>query len=104
MTETVEDIFNSILKVIDDYGQAHKILEQILEDNGGLQVYLPLKSRAVKEELDQAIYEVFEGNNIKEVCKRFNVSFNRVYDAIRREKKRRAEVMTKKLDRELPFQ
>ncbi len=88
MTDTAEDIFSSILKVVDDYELAQKILRQILEDNGGLRIYLPQAESAFRAEKETAIMAEFNGLNSKELCRKYQISSNTFYTILRRHRER----------------
>ncbi len=103
MTETVEEMIRSVDEVLGDTSQSKKVVRQLLNDFGGLQVYLPLPSTAFRDEDHKAIYDEFDGTNQKELCRKYGISFTAFYRICSKEKKRRAAESSKSLEKELPF-
>lgn len=73
-----------------DQGTAQEVAAQVIQwgtDNGysGTEHYWPCKFRALPAiDRDAAIKREFNGRNLKEVCKKFDVSHTTVYQAVRR--------------------
>ena len=53
---------------------------------GGTQIYIPRKEHIVKTVKYQAIKREFDGNNIKQLSKKYGVSESTVYRIIRQQK------------------
>ena len=94
MTETVTEMVDSVEKILDDKDLSKKVIRQLLKDFGGMQVYLPMADSAFRIDDDKTIYDEFDGGNMKEICRKYSMTFNTFYAILRREKTRRAENAT----------
>lgn len=103
MTENVTEMIESVEKVVNDKELSKKIIKQILNDFGGMQLYLPRVDSAFKEDNDRAIAEEFDGTNTKALCRKYNITFNTLYAVVRRERDRKSKERSKSLVRELDF-
>jgi len=65
---------------------AHCATEQIRNDWGGLSVYIPKGMMYALSERDQKIYNNFNGNNHHEICRKYDISLQRLYKVIEAQK------------------
>lgn len=103
VTETTAEMIESVEKVLGDHEMAKSVVRQILDDFGGMQIYLPMASNAFKDDDDVRIYDDFDGTNHREICRKYNISFATFYNIIRREKDRRAGERSERLQSRLDF-
>ena len=91
MTETVKEMVESVDKVLEDPALSKKVMRQFLDDFGGIQMYLPRPESAFKLEDEAAIYDDFDGANMRHICRKWKISFSTGYQIIKREKERRSK-------------
>lgn len=89
--EIIETLIDSVNRVLNDEETSVKVVRQLTKDFGGGQVYIPLEKFAFKEEFEKEVYERFDGCNIRELSKEFNISRNTVRRIIADERKRRSK-------------
>lgn len=104
MTENVREMVESVEKVLDDPELSMKVVRQLLDDHGGMQVYLPLAESAFRLEDEAQIYDEFDGANIKEICRKWKKSFTTVYQILEREKERRRIEAVKSTQKSFDFE
>lgn len=97
MTEIVRELVDAVNRVTGDEAVSQKIVREILRDFGGQQNYFPTVWNGLREENDAAIYEMYNGTNIRKVCREFGVSFPTIYRALQAEMKRRGSGAKKRL-------
>lgn len=77
---------------MDDLQEQHKEYAQVIgiknlialsENFGGTQIYIPKKDELIKIKKYKAIFEEFDGTNIKELAIRYEVSESTVYRVIK---------------------
>jgi len=103
MTDTTSEMVESVEQILQDKEKSKAVVRQLLKDFGGMQIYLPLPGSAFREEDEKELYDAYTGDNQRELCRRFGISFNTFYNILRREKNRRVEEYTKKTQKELNF-
>lgn len=96
MTETVAMMIESVYDIVGDEAQAKKIVRNILDAVGGVQLYLPRPDAAFREDRDKEIFDRFNGKNMNEICREFDISFKAVYQAVHRYQKRAQQSKGKK--------
>ena len=89
MTKTAAEMAAAVDAVIGNWETSKQIVRKILEEFGGAQIYLPLASSAFKDEDQTAMYDEFDGANIKELCKKYDITRKAFYDKIKAERKKR---------------
>ena len=103
MTDTAAEMVASVELVLKDNAKSQDVVRQLLKDFGGMQIYLPLPGSAFREESEKEIYDAYTGDNQREICRRYKITFNTLYVILRREKNRREEKYAKKTQKELGF-
>lgn len=98
MTETVQEMIDVVDKVLDDRELSKMVVRRILDYFGGMQVYLPKTESAFREEIDEAIYQAFNGHNHKEVVRSFDITIQRLYEIIRAKRSGRNTTAQGRLD------
>lgn len=83
MTETVQEMIDVVDKVLNDRELSKTVVRQILDYFGGMQIYLPKTDRAFREEIDEAVYQAFNGRNHKDVVRSFDITIQRLYEILR---------------------
>jgi len=91
MNENIVEMISSVNRVVDDEVLARDVVRQILRDFGGMQLYLPKADSAFRVDDDKEIAELYNGTNMKQICRKYNVASNTVYAIVRREKDRKAK-------------
>ena len=86
-----EDLVSSVDKVLGEKEKSKKVARQVMRDFGGSQIYIPLERSAFKEDIENEMYEMYNGANISEIARKYSCSFTTVYDSIKHVRKRRAE-------------
>lgn len=86
--EVIDTLIDSVNKVVEDEDTASKVVRQLTKDFGGGQVYIPLEKFAFKEAFEREVYEKFNGCNIRELSREYNISKNTVRRIIKDERKR----------------
>lgn len=83
MTETVQELIDVVDKALNDRELSKMVVRQILDYFGGMQIYLPKTESAFREEIDEAIFQAFNGRNHKEVVRSFDITIQRLYEILR---------------------
>lgn len=97
MTEIVRELVDSVNRVVEDEAVSLRVAREILRDFGGQQHYFPTLWNGLREENEAAIYERYDGTNLRAVCREFGVSFPVVYRALQAEMARRGSGAHKRL-------
>ena len=90
MTKTAAEMAEAVDEIIDNWETSKRVVRKLLEEFGGAQMYLPLASSAFKDEDQAAMYDEFDGGNIKELCRKYNMTHKAFYDKIKAERRRRS--------------
>ena len=78
--KTADDLRGVLADAIGDY-DAEIVLKKIMILFGGVQVYVPMESRAFRKEISVEIYNQYDGTqeSMRELCRNYNMSFVQLY-------------------------
>lgn len=88
MVEIVEELVEAIDKVLDSPEQSVEVARSVVRHFGGMQIYWPKYEKAFKEIDEAAIYRMYDGTNMREVCRKFNITSPQIYTILQRQGKR----------------
>lgn len=87
--EIVDSLAESIAKETGNMEKALQIVRRLTVDFGGEQIYIPQERFAFREVFEKEVYEDFDGQNYRELCKKYNVSKNTIRRIVKDERKRK---------------
>ena len=79
-SKTAEQLFGILCDAVGD-GAAEIILDVIMTQFGGVQIYVPQEVRAFRDEVAKEIYECYDGTDETrgDLCRKYNISFTQLY-------------------------
>ncbi len=79
-SKTAECLFGILADAVGD-GVAETMLDVIMSQFGGVQVYIPLEVRAFRDEVAKEIYEKYDGTDKSrgEICREYKITFTQIY-------------------------
>jgi Mor family transcriptional regulator len=85
MTNTKEmSEFEALIKTVANEEIAAKVINKIIAVYGGQQLYIPKRLSCINR--DKQIFENFDGKNLRELCRKYDLSAQHVYKIIRQER------------------
>lgn len=103
MVELARELVDSVNEVLNNEALSVKVVRSLLKQFGGAQIYLPKIDTAFKEEDAAAIYNKYDGTNMRAMCHEYNLSSSSIYRILRGEMARRKSWGEKCLPGELDF-
>ena len=78
--KTADDLRGVLADAIGDHA-AEIVLKKIMILFGGVQVYVPMESRAFRKEISMEIYNQYDGTqeSMRELCRNYSMSFVQLY-------------------------
>lgn len=79
-SKTAEQLFGILADAVGD-GMAEIMLDVIMSQFGGVQVYIPQEVRAFRDEVAKEIYERYDGTDESrgELCREYKITFTQIY-------------------------
>lgn len=79
-SKTAERLFGILADAVGD-GAAETMLDVIMSQFGGVQIYIPLEIRAFRDEVAKEIYEKYDGTDKSrgEICRDYKITFTQIY-------------------------
>ena len=79
-SKTAEQVFGILSDAVGD-GTAEKMLEVLMSQFGGVQLYIPQEARAFRDEVAKEIYEKYDGTDESrgELCREYKITFTQIY-------------------------
>ena len=79
-SKTAEFLFGILADAVGD-GAAETMLDVIMSQFGGGQIYIPLEIRAFRDEVAKEIYEKYDGTDKSrgEICRDYKITFTQIY-------------------------
>lgn len=79
-SKTAEQIFGILADAVGD-GTAETMLEVLMSQFGGVQLYIPQEVRAFRDEVAMEVYEKYDGTDESrgEICRAYKISFTQIY-------------------------
>lgn len=92
-SKTAEQFFGILADAVGD-GTAETMLEVLMSQFGGVQLYIPQEVRAFRDEVAMEIYEKYDGTDESrgEICREYKIAFTQIY----RLRERALELMREK--------
>ena len=92
-SKTAEQVFGILADAVGD-GTAETMLEVLMSQFGGVQLYIPQEVRAFRDEVAMEIYEKYDGTDESrgEICREYKIAFTQIY----RLRERALELMREK--------
>lgn len=82
--DLVDAIFAYIFAELPEFRDRVEALKDATrKEFSGIEIYIPRRSQAVREKLEQEVLELFNGRNPTEVARRLNISRATVYRIIK---------------------
>lgn len=79
-SKTAERLFGILADAVGD-GAAETMLDVIMSQFGGVQIYIPQEIRAFRDEVAKEIYEKYDGTDKSrgEICRDYKITFTQIY-------------------------
>lgn len=79
-SKTAEQVFGILADAVGD-GTAEKMLEVLMSQFGGVQLYIPQEARAFRDEVAKEIYEKYDGTDESrgDLCREYKITFTQIY-------------------------
>ncbi len=79
-SKTAEQLFGILADAVGD-GTAETMLDVIMSQFGGVQLYIPQEVRAFRDEVAKEIYEKYDGTDESrgDICREYKISFQQIY-------------------------
>lgn len=79
-SKTAEQLFGILADEVGD-GTAETMLDTIMAQFGGVQIYIPQESRAFRDEVAKEMYEQYDGTDESrgELCRKYGITFTQIY-------------------------
>lgn len=79
-SKTAECLFGILADAVGD-GVAETMLDVIMSQFGGVQIYIPQETRAFRDEVAKEIYEKYDGTakSRGEICREYKITFTQIY-------------------------
>lgn len=79
-SKTAEQVFGILADAVGD-GTAEKMLEVLMSQFGGVQLYIPQEARAFRDEVAKEIYEKYDGTDESRgaLCREYKITFTQIY-------------------------
>jgi len=63
---------------------AHNLVMRIIEEYGGIQIYIPVAYAQRISERDREIYDAYQPSRVHELCRRYQITQRRLLQIVRR--------------------
>lgn len=79
-SKTAEQLFGILADAVGD-GTAETMLEVLMSQFGGVQLYIPQEVRAFRDEVAMEVYEKYDGTDESrgEICREYKIAFTQIY-------------------------
>lgn len=79
-SKTAEQLFGILADAVGD-GVADTILEVLMSQFGGVQLYIPMEARAFRDEVAKEIYAKYDGTDESrgDLCREYKITFTQIY-------------------------
>ncbi|MCM1321621.1 MAG: hypothetical protein NC041_07105 [Bacteroides sp.] len=79
-SKTAETLFGVLADAVGD-GTAETMLDVIMSQFGGVQIYIPQEARAFRDEVAKEIYEKYDGTDESrgDICREYKITFSQIY-------------------------
>ena len=79
-SKTIETLLGVLADAVGD-GTAETMLDVIMSQFGGVQLYIPQEMRAFRDEVAMEIYQKYDGTDESrgELCREYNIAFTQIY-------------------------